>query len=129
TVGAGLTRWSRLPRRPGFGAGRNPRPRDGTWGTRFFGGEEGELEAALLAVDTIEQDVDTLAHPEDAAVAGSYDLAVGVAEDVAVVLQGGDGDQAFDEEVVELDEEAVLGAGEDDGVEVLADAVLHELDL
>ena len=91
--------------------------------------EEGELEAALGAVDAVEEDVDVLAHLEDAAVAGADDGAVGVAEEVAVVLQGGDGDEAFDEEVVELDEEAVLGAGEDDGVEVLADAVLHEFDL
>ena len=45
------------------------------------------------------------------------------------VGEGLDGDEALDEEVVELDEEAVLGAGEDGGLEVFADAVLHELDL
>ena len=106
-------------------------PASRRWGTRFGGFflfEEGELEAALGAVDAIEQDVDVLADFEDSAVAGASDGTVGVAEEVAVVLQGGDGDDAFDEEVVELDEEAVLGAGEDDAGEVLADAVLHEFD-
>ena len=32
-------------------------------------------------------------------------------------------------EVVEFDEEAVLGAGENDSGEVFADAILHEADL
>ena len=79
--------------------------------------------------------MDALAEFEDAAGGLADDGAVGVAEDVAFLIserprlrQGVDGDEAFDEEVVELDEEAVFGAGEDGGVEVLADAGLHELD-
>jgi len=102
---------------------------------RSGGGDERELQAARGAVDAVEQDVHTLAELEDAAGAGSDDGAVGVAEDEAVELsegqrlrERGDGYEAFDEEVVKLDEEAVLGAGEDGRVEVFADAVLHEFD-
>ena len=51
-----------------------------------------------------------------------------LAEDVAIVAHGIEGDEAFDEEVSEFDEETVLGGVEDEGMEFFADAVLHEAD-
>ena len=48
--------------------------------------QEGELQATLGTVDAIEEDVDVLADFEDSAVAGAGDGAVGVAEEVPVVL-------------------------------------------
>ena len=52
-----------------------------------------------------------------------------LAPGVAVVAQGVDGHEALDEQVGQLDKEAVLGRVEDKGGKLLADAVLHEANL
>ncbi len=103
------------------------------WG---FAGDQRELQAARGAVDAVEQNVHALAELKHLAGVRADDSPVGFAEEEVVDGAEGErgrkrlnGDEAFDEELVELDEEAVLGAGEDGRVEVLADAVLHELDL
>ncbi len=53
-------------------------------GDRFRAGHESELQATLLAVDAVEEDVDFLAEGEDMACARADDGAVGVAEAVEV---------------------------------------------
>ena len=100
------------------------------WRVRGKGisGDEGELEAAGRAVNAVKHDVHALAKLEDAAGVGTDNGAVGIAEDEAVGVaegegagEGFDGDKALDEEVVELYEEAIPGAGKDGRVELLAD--------
>ncbi len=70
-----------------------------------------------------------LPHEVFAMVAASDDFAGVFAVGVVVVAERVDGNESLDEEVVELDEEAVFGGVENHGVEVFADAVAHELDL
>ena len=100
--------------------------------------EESELQPTLLAVDAVEQHAHWLADAEDAAGAPADDGAVRVAEHVTVFVavvfraetaERSDRHDAFDEEVGELDEKAVLGAGEDNAGEVLADAVFFLIDI
>jgi hypothetical protein len=90
--------------------------------------EEGEEETAFGALDAVEQDADAVSDGEAAAGVFADELAGGFAieEAFAEVGEGGEGDEALDEEVLELDEEAVFGGADDEGVEFVADAVFHE---
>ena len=60
--------------------------------------------------------------------AAADDLAGVYAIGIVVVAQRVEGHEAFDEEIVELDEEAVFGRIENHRVEVFSDAITHELD-
>jgi len=89
---------------------------------------EGEQESAFGALDAVEQDADAVSDGEAAAGVFADELAGGFAieEAFAEVGEGGERDEAFDEEVLKLDEEAVFGGADDEGVEFVADAVFHE---
>ena len=67
-----------------------------------------------------------VAGAETAAGALAHDLMGVFAPGVAVAAQGVDGDEALDEEVGKLDEEAVFGGVEDECGKFVADTVLHE---
>ena len=71
----------------------------------------------------------SLPHLEYPPVPRSYDLPIGIAKHIAVVLQRCQRHKPFNKQIVQLHEEPILRTRENDGVEVLADAVLHELDL
>ena len=88
-----------------------------------------ELELALLGEDAVEDHLDAVAGAEAAAGALAHDFVRVFAPGVAVAAQGVDGDEALDEEIGELDEEAVFGGVEDKRGKLVADAVLHEADL
>src|ERR1019366_9757955 len=91
--------------------------------------EYGELQLALVAIDAVEDDADWIADGEFAAGALAHDFANVLLISVLVAGQAVDGDESFDEEIGEFDEEAVFGGGDDEGVEIFADATGHELDL
>ena len=73
-------------------------------------------------------------HQHAQAVADRVGLPVSLADDLAGVLvigvaiagDGGERHQAFDEQFVELDEETELGDADDQPVELLTQALLHE---
>src|SRR5208282_5713326 len=91
-----------------------------------------KLQALLHGVDAVEEDSYALTDAKAASPAFADDFAGVFAEGVVVVVERAkclDGHEAFDEEVGELDKESVLGGAEDHGVEVLTDAVTHELHL
>src|ERR1700761_2385432 len=56
------------------------------------------------------------------------DLAGVFAKGVVVTLKAYDRNQTFDEEAIELDETAVFGDAQDHGIEIFAQATLHEFD-
>src|SRR2546423_12780371 len=87
----------------------------------------GELQLAFFRVDAVEDDAHFVADGKLATGALADDLADVLMISVLVARQRVDRDQAFDEEVGQLDEDAVLGGADDEGVEILADALGHEL--
>ena len=84
------------------------------------------MEFAFLRENAVEDDLDAIARAEAAAGALADDFMRVFAPGVAVGAQSVDGHQALDEEIGELDEEAEFGGIEDEGRELVADAVLHE---
>ena len=87
------------------------------------------MQAALDLVDAVEDDPQAIADREAAPTVVADDLAGVLAIGVDVVEQAAEGNEPLDEEIGELDEEAVFGGVHHHRVEVFADAVLHELDL
>ena len=91
--------------------------------------DQRELQLAFLGEDAVENHLDAVAGAETAAGALADDLVCVFAPGEAVAAQGVDGDEALDEEIGELDEEAVFGGVEHQGGKLVADAVLHEANL
>ena len=87
------------------------------------------MQAALLREDAIENHLHAIAGAEAAPPALANDLVRVFAPRVAVVAQRVDRNQAFDKQVGEFDEEAVLGGVEHQRGKFLANPVLHEAHL
>jgi len=96
-----------------------------TFGQAFFL-QQRKLNLLLDGIDAIDENADLVTEAEGAAGVLSDDFARVLVEGVAVVDQGCERDEAFDEEICEFDEEAELGHADDQAVEVFADSVLHE---
>src|ERR1043165_1424320 len=88
-----------------------------------------ELQFPFVRIDAVEDDAHLVADGELAAGALADDLADVLLISVLVARQRVDRNEAFDEEVGQLDEDAVLGGADDEGVEILADPLGHELHL
>ena len=80
----------------------------------------------LDRVHFVEKHVHTVADGELATGALADDLAGVLMKHIAITGQRVNGDQAFDEQILQLDEESETGGADDERAEFLAHAVLHE---
>src|SRR5258708_4804692 len=70
-----------------------------------------------------------LPHLEHPPIPRPDDLPVSVAKHIAIILQRSQWHESFNKQIIQLNEETILRTRENDGIEVLANTVLHELDL
>src|ERR1700722_5383646 len=97
----------------------------------FFAGErdslfnDGELKAAFLREDAVENDLDAIASAKAASPTLADDFVRVFTEGVAIVAQSCDGDETFNEEISQLDKHAVFGWIEHECGELFAYAILH----
>src|SRR5271154_519454 len=70
-----------------------------------------------------------LPHLEHPAIPCPDNLPVSIAKKAPVILQRTQRHKPFNEKIIQLNKETVLRARKNDCVEVLANAILHELDL
>ena len=90
--------------------------------------QNGKLNFLFHGIDAVDQHANSLSQAVSFARSLADDLARVLVVCVVVVGERIQRDQAFDEQVGQLDEETKLGDAGDQAVEVFADAVLHELD-
>ena len=84
------------------------------------------MKLAFLHENAVEDYLDPIACAEAAAGALADNFMRVLAPGVAIGTQRIDGHEALDKEIGELDKEAEFGGVEDEGGELVADAVLHE---
>ncbi len=97
------------------------------WPGRFF--HYSEVDLLFDRIDSVDDHAEAVSDAVDLARVLSDDLARVLVVGVAVVDECVERDEAFDEEVRELDEESKFGHAGDEAVEVFSHTVLHELDL
>src|SRR5579864_6003509 len=85
-----------------------------------------KLQLPLRRIDAIETHLQSVADGELTPRMRADDLARVLAVGVAIVGKRIDGDQPLDEQVLQLDEQSVLGGADDQGIELIAHAVDHE---
>src|ERR1700687_686207 len=99
-------------------------------GNRLFGGQQGELDAAEHGVDAVCADADAVPEMPSLTAARGGDDAVALAEVATLageILDSRHGDQALDEDFEQLDVESPLLRADHQGIELLAEALLHVL--
>src|SRR5215468_9502995 len=89
--------------------------------------KDGELNFLLDWVDPVYQHAHPVAQTVGLAPALADDFARVFVKRIVVVRECVEGNQAFDEQVRQLDKESEFGDADDEAVEVFADARLHEL--
>ena len=120
-----------LPSRVEHGKGEAPPRGSVTFAAFGFAGlsfffENCEVQFSFYRVDSVQEDSEAVSHFVNLARVLAYDFAGVFVVSVAIVDQRVQGDQAFYEQVGEFYEESEFGDAGDQGVEVFADAVLHE---